>query len=267
MEEELNKSIRSIKEIRMTDTEKAHILKAVLNSPIKPVQVKSPYWQRGAFTYALASFLVLVLGGSTAAMASRGSLPGEALYGVKVKLLEPARAAMILSPVKKEEYKIKLEHKRVREAETVLLDPAPDPKKEKIIDKFLAENAETINKSLVESRATGGPRVIEAKIKERYSKKKDSLNSLIDKKTADNEKAKEERKENPDKKERKERNQDEDRSQKLLKAKKFLEDAEEDKVKGEEMNAYLKLLDSERTVQEAEDLSPEENKDLDILPN
>ncbi len=156
----LNKGIDEIREIKMTTGEKERVLKSILGMP--EIQVTpSPYWSgkfisafqntrqsARALVYVLPAILILVLGGGIVS-ASQKSLPGSLFYPLKVRVVEPVRGALIFSPVKKAQFQIELSAKRLEEAEILLKEDTPaSPKRQKQIDEFLTNNAETLNRSL-----------------------------------------------------------------------------------------------------------------------
>lgn len=86
--------------------------------PLPPVV--SPYhrffapFARPAFLSALLMFAVV--GGGTA-FASEGALPGDALYGVKVSVVEPIQGALAVSSTAKAKWSVHITDKRLNEAQ------------------------------------------------------------------------------------------------------------------------------------------------------
>ncbi|MEK7108895.1 MAG: hypothetical protein AAB919_00470, partial [Patescibacteria group bacterium] len=90
--------------IRLTADEKRAMRLRVFGMP-SPVRIaRSPYvfFASHRFMAALAAFVLVVFaGGSTAAYAAQGALPGEPLYALKTNVLEPVAVALASTPAKK----------------------------------------------------------------------------------------------------------------------------------------------------------------------
>lgn len=242
-DEKLNKKIdRGIEEIRglkMSTGEKEHMLQNIYASPVlSPYAKKSPYWsavmsfiqKRQAFAYVLPALLMLVLGGGVVGASSK-SLPGDALYPIKVKIMEPVRGAVIFSPEKKAQYRLKLSEKRIKEVEVLLVgSDEGNPEKQDRIDEFLGKNVDALEKSLRDvrkSRASNEKKAdtedtgFETQIKKRYEKRKGKVKSIIDETGSKIE------------------------INNIENAIKLLEEAEKEEEMGENLRAYTKLLNSE----------------------
>jgi hypothetical protein len=133
MEHNFKKAVESIRETRLSQTEKSAIL-ARLSAyqaahPPKAPLVISPF--ASFFTmknaYAFAATLLLIATG-TVAHAAESSLPGEALYAVKVKVNEPLRGALSFSASAKAEWETKKLERRLEEAEKLALKGKFDSK-------------------------------------------------------------------------------------------------------------------------------------------
>jgi hypothetical protein len=97
---------------------RVHIARNPLRSMPSPYQRLFVALRRPAF--ALVA-LVLMLGaaGGGVAYAAEGSLPGDALYSVKVALVEPVQTALIFSPSAKAGWQMTLAERRINEAATL----------------------------------------------------------------------------------------------------------------------------------------------------
>ncbi len=84
-----------------------------------------PRWQRPSLRWAASLALVIaLLGGTTAAYASAGSVPGDGLYPLK-RSLEEARLALTFSPVDKTQLRVEFAARRLDEAEALLQQGQP----------------------------------------------------------------------------------------------------------------------------------------------
>lgn len=78
------------------------------------------YTRRPAFARITAALLVLVLGSGGVAYAAEGTLPGDALYPVKVDVIEPAEGLLLAgSPHAEAAWQLTLAERRVEEAATL----------------------------------------------------------------------------------------------------------------------------------------------------
>ncbi len=143
-EKDFKKEISGLKNIRMTDEEKTRILEAVLSS-----SVESPYMKRipiFAFVYShhvrtvLVSCLVLVLSVGGATYASGASLPGDLLYPIKTKVVEPILDVVNSTPEKKVVWEEEKVTRRIAEAEELA-------RKDELDDEKLEELGRSIEKS------------------------------------------------------------------------------------------------------------------------
>lgn len=157
-DKKIKNSIEEIKSIKMTDEEKSIMLKNILNTKFsqkteKPI--KSPYLKfyflnfksNHLFSFAII-FGFIIIGTGGVAVASHNSLPGNTLYAIKVKMIEPIGAAFILSPEKQAKYEINLATTRLVEAQALLSQGDLDEKKEKQLDVLLSAHTEAFNESL-----------------------------------------------------------------------------------------------------------------------
>jgi hypothetical protein len=85
-------------------------------------KIRSPYsifysYSRIAIVGAMA--ILLIVGGTGVSFAAQNTLPGQALYAVKVDVAEPLQSAFITSPVAKAEWQNTLAERRLEEASTL----------------------------------------------------------------------------------------------------------------------------------------------------
>jgi len=126
-EQEFNKSIKHLKGVQLTESEKASMLSSIYQTEIiaATLPVVSPFIFSSFFTrervmVVMASFVLIVFGGGYAAAA--GSLPGDPLYGIKVNVLEPLTLQLTFGEVAKNEYKVELLQRRIAELEELRLN-------------------------------------------------------------------------------------------------------------------------------------------------
>lgn len=159
MENNLNKGIEEIKEIKMTSEEKERVLQNILSSSPK-LPVKSPYlvrsfisiFHRRSLVYSLSAFCLVVILGSGTVFASAGSLPGNILYPLKVKVVEPTTGAFVFSPIAKVEYQNNLAAKRLMEAEILAQDGKLDTAKEEELNSLLEAHTTAFHKAVIDLR-------------------------------------------------------------------------------------------------------------------
>lgn len=88
-------------------------------SKIKYTRVRSTYvWFSPRFALPVAAVLILGMGSGTA-FAAQGSLPGDALYTIKVNVTEPALGALAMSDSAKAQWNAKVAQTRLEEAESL----------------------------------------------------------------------------------------------------------------------------------------------------
>ncbi len=153
-----NKGLKQLKNIKMTDTEKDQIFKSVMNYPLpKQSPIKSnwvTYSQIFAFKkhkmayYTVIASLIVILSGQGIVYASQDSLPGDILYPVKIKVLEPVRSALTLSTEAKAEYESNLATKRLEEAEKLASNNKLDKDTEKRISELVKNHTSALDNDL-----------------------------------------------------------------------------------------------------------------------
>ena len=113
-EENFKKGIRELKNIRMTDTEKMHMIEAIFSVPIK-----SSYINRIP-AFALVCSLILLISLTGAVYASGASLPGDMLYPIKTKVVESMLDAVNKAPEKKIVWEEEKVTRRLKEAKKLV---------------------------------------------------------------------------------------------------------------------------------------------------
>lgn len=130
--EDFRKGINGLKNIRLTEAEKTRMLERVFSAPIK-----SPYMKR---VPVFVSCLILVLSFSVATYASGASLPGDILYPMKIKVVEPMLDVVNSAPEKKIVWEGEKVTRRIVEAEKLA-------EKDELDDERLEELERRIEKS------------------------------------------------------------------------------------------------------------------------
>lgn len=158
IEEKFKKAVVELKGVKMTALESENILKNILNSPAQITQGKpSPYFfsfiskiETRKFVYIMTPCLIVFILGGTA-LASQGSLPGNILYPLKVRVIEPAYLSIQSTPLKRATYASFLVDKRLTEAETLAKEDKLDESKEEELSSLLKVHTNTIDLAINES--------------------------------------------------------------------------------------------------------------------
>lgn len=126
MKQLLDNVKKEAEKIRMSDAEKVAMHARIFGvlSPFKSPQGealrRSPYVPFSfSLRFVAASSLVLVLVGAGTASAAQDALPGDALYPVKISILEKAESALARSPAAKAQVHAKLAERRLAEAQSL----------------------------------------------------------------------------------------------------------------------------------------------------
>jgi hypothetical protein len=159
LNEELINAIGEIRKISMTSGEKERVLQNILSSP-RNQPIKSPYtvysfisiFNRKSFTYSLSVFCLVVILSSGTVFASTGSLPGNILYPLKVKVVEPVRGALIFSSEAKIQYESNLATERMIEAEILADEGRLDTSKEEELNSLLEIHTAAFHKAVINLR-------------------------------------------------------------------------------------------------------------------
>lgn len=129
--------IRVLRSIRLRDEEKVRMRNALLyyiqTNPVRNVDVPRPIYQMSSLfplslfrvitskpMYIPAIILVLSLMGGGVSYAAEGSVPGDLLYPIKVRLNEEVRSAVAFTPRAKAEWAVRRTERRLEEAQELL---------------------------------------------------------------------------------------------------------------------------------------------------
>jgi len=222
-EKDFNKEIEALREVKMTEGEKASILRGILSLPMR-----SPYWHKSkilvfAHIYRtqtiLAVCLVFMLSFGGAVYASSGAVPGELLYPVKVKIVEPVLDVVNNSQEKKAAWQEEKVVRRIEEARILADQDKLDDKKLAELDKRIKKNSEEFVK-VVEKEDEGEDlkEALREKIKEEKDIKKEIKKEDDDEKKEYNKEG-EERKEKTEEAKLKKENKEVEKKEKINKLK------------------------------------------------
>ena len=123
-ENDFNKGIEELKNIRLSKAEKESVFKKVMLTPVESPYVKPSPIFVSIFTrhtqVFVAASLVLIMSFGGAIYASDESLPGDALYSVKTAVVEPVLDVVYSAPEKKLVWEEEKVERRIAEAEQLI---------------------------------------------------------------------------------------------------------------------------------------------------
>ncbi len=134
-EENLKKALNELKEVRMTKLESEAMLEQVFRTPIP-----TPYFKRNK-VFALVMILVLVFSTGGVTYASNDALPGDILYSVKVRVVEPILDVVNVSPERKVAWSEEKVTRRIKEADALAKEDKLDDKKAEELEKEIRKSS------------------------------------------------------------------------------------------------------------------------------
>ena len=141
---------------RMRDALDAYVDLHELQAPIAAhAAIRSPFFSYNLFSGVLAFVLILLVGGGSAAYAAEGSVPGSALYPVKVSVIEPVQGALITSAAGQASWHAKLASRRLEEATTLAAADKLDPAKQEYLQTKFNTEVDASNQDADALAATG----------------------------------------------------------------------------------------------------------------
>lgn len=187
LKEKLNNGIKDIKEIKLNSEEKSRILQNILESSKIVRPIKSPYafvfsifnFKKSSLAYYGATLCLVILGGS-AVFAGGRSLPGSALYPLKVNVIEPAYGAFMFSGVAKVKYESQLANERLREAEILAERNELDDVKDSELKVLLEKHAKAFDEGVVNLEKDKGKRKEHDTLVEDFETKLDTHAKKLD---------------------------------------------------------------------------------------
>lgn len=151
--DKLKKGIEQIKNLSMTTDEKAKMLHNLSIYVDSKTPVKSPMSILSYFlptqrklSVVVAGALIIILSGGSLAFASEISLPGDLLYPIKTKILEPVKIAIARNSESKAMIETKLANKRLEEAEKLERIGRLTPERKKYLDESFESHVSKFNK-------------------------------------------------------------------------------------------------------------------------
>jgi hypothetical protein len=174
MNENWQKGIKDLQNIVLSKEEKSKIKQRVLlRSPYASVNLPIfVFIKRYATT--LATILLMAMTGGVA-FASEKALPGNILYPVKIKITEPVRDLIKISPVAKIEWQAEKANRRLKEAEALSQQNKLDEVRVVEIENLFAENVKEFKQSSEKEIAK-----IEQQYKEKNIEKKERVEVSFD---------------------------------------------------------------------------------------
>lgn len=127
--DEINKGIKNLHGIKLTDQEKQSVLASILKETVEAQKRSSKnYWQfvfrksmwHRHLTRTIAICLIVLLGGSSTIFASENSLPGDLLYPIKINIAEPAGDILTVGVTSQARREAEKTGRRLAEAEKLV---------------------------------------------------------------------------------------------------------------------------------------------------
>lgn len=150
--DQMNKGIQDLKNISLTNIEKENILKQVMKTPVVSPYIQKTIWSffktHRSFAYVLGSVLTFVVLGGGLAYAAEGSVPGDLLYPVKIRVTEPIRDALAITPAEKASWDAEKAVRRLNEAETLANKNKLTPQYQNELEQNFNKNVNDFNNSI-----------------------------------------------------------------------------------------------------------------------
>lgn len=157
--EKIKNGIKEIKKIEMTYSEKRIVFDNLLSLIEAKKENKTNLNYGSIYSFFFSSPgrrlvyyvlipLTIILSGGGVAFASQDSLPGDFLYPVKTKIIEPVGAALSFTSEAKTKHESRLISRRLEEAETLAKKGKLDAEKEQKINKLLEKHTVSLGKSI-----------------------------------------------------------------------------------------------------------------------
>ncbi len=156
MENPIDHITKSAESVRLTSEAKgrirAHLVPHIqqhpvaLRSPYQSFFIRSPFMSLIRKPVVALMLFILVMVGGAPTYAAAGSLPGEPLYVVKVKVLEPAESLLAVTLEAKASLTVSITERRVKEVEQLA-------EKNKLSSKQGAESRDEFDRALERAEA------------------------------------------------------------------------------------------------------------------
>jgi len=156
----IQKGIESLKKIKMSSNEESLLRENLINYVDKTLEIKtednvktykgipilSQYFKvpsfKPQFAFATFSILGLFIIGAGAVGVAKSSLPGDTLYLLKVKVVEPVEGLLMLTPVSKVNFEAKKIDNRLKEVEALVKNNNFNKDNREVVEKNLEKNFE-----------------------------------------------------------------------------------------------------------------------------
>lgn len=160
----LKKAEAQIREIKLSREERIKIMTDILDSnlEVEPTWSWAGWWLKPAL-----ALLVIIAVGAGTSLAAEGALPGDLLYPVKVKINEPVREVVTVSPVRKAHWEEEKINRRLEEAEALATQKRLNEKNREELESLLDDHVETFSHRIQEAEKVQNENEAEDKTKER----------------------------------------------------------------------------------------------------
>lgn len=130
-------------------------LKAFMTQGRAPV--RSPFaWLTHPRMRSVGAFMVLLaVSGTGVVSAAEASRPGDTLYGVKLRITEPARSALIFDKKEKTEFEVERLDRRLKEFSIIAATENPDAETTALIKESLAKSIAAVTEDIGEFSGRG----------------------------------------------------------------------------------------------------------------
>lgn len=124
------------------------ILKYITDHPLAGTEPRGWSGFRLFPAFAFAGIVMVLFGGWSAVQAAEEALPGDPLYVLKVRVVEPLRALPIVAPRSKAELSIRIAKTRLEEAERLLVEKRLTPPAVKVVSQEFRRHAQAVEEAV-----------------------------------------------------------------------------------------------------------------------
>lgn len=167
------KAKEDLLEIKLLPEERVNILTAILDGePMAKPEHPFVFWlKHSRLVPAIALVLIVALGTGTS-LAAEGAVPGDLLYPVKIKINEPARNIVKLTPEARAHWEEEKINRRLKEAETLATREKLDEGTRSEIEALLDDHVKTFENAIGQVKTVDN--------EEKIKKAQKELNKTID---------------------------------------------------------------------------------------
>lgn len=157
----LQNAIRDLRRTGLTHDEKKDMLARIMQKPVS-IPVESPFFKRSHFAtffpmkmaYAMA-VLFLVVGGVSTSYAAEKSVPGDALYPIKIRVNEQIKGVLAVKKEAKIEWEAEKAGRRIAEARELASQGRLDEAARKNVETHFNIHAEKFSQISNEEKKDG----------------------------------------------------------------------------------------------------------------